>query len=230
MITETTDLNAGLKEGQSLDGKGGHSSTHAAPSEFSDPLRQVENMFDKHELETMTPPAHEASNPHSKQWSSSTSYVKGAGFEYLAETEFHLELIGKAFELVLQHKVSRRIPPLDKPIHDHPKSDEILEIAREEGYTEPCDRTIENACRLFDVIPDDLPCEPLIYPAQSGDVYVKALNKYGDHVTFIVQPDDSILHSFKIDNFEEHSNMESIDEDFVTRTFNALKHWDFGSK
>ena len=120
------------------------------------------------------------------------------------------------------------IGPSGSPIaldhSEHPTCNEVRKIANDENYT-ISERTIRNACRVYEMMPTDLRRLTEAYPTDEGDVYVEAQNERGDHVTMIVQANGRIIHSYKIDNFEEFSDINRVDRNSVTKSFEALREW-----
>ena len=125
---------------------------------------------------------------------------------------------------------SRRLEVQPKPsitrLTDHPKYEEILADAAEEGYPIPSPVAISNALMLFDLIPRDLPREPDIYARSDGKVTVDVRNGEGDYVTLLCDGEGHVLSMFNVDNFEEYSDCASVQFDVIVFLFESLKSWD----
>ena len=107
---------------------------------------------------------------------------------------------------------------------EHPLYENILQQVAEEEYPVRSE-TIENACKVADMVPESIRDELEAYPMYDGDVYVKARNDRGDHVTVICQDDGSVVHRFKLNNYREYLDGDMIDRGWVRMTFDALGPW-----
>lgn len=101
---------------------------------------------------------------------------------------------------------------------------DIMEQVEEEEYHVKS-QTIENACKIADALPEPIRDELEAYPMYDGDVYVKARNERGDHVTVICQDGGSVIHRFNLNNYHEYPTGDMIDFRGVRMTFEALGPW-----
>ena len=111
-------------------------------------------------------------------------------------------------------------------LSEHPKFDEILGEAADEGYPEPSSVALRNALRFYDLVPGDLPQKPNIYARFDGDVTVDVRNGAGNYVKLLCQADGKVLNMFNLDNYIEYPDVNSAVNQVLVCMLDALKNWD----